>query len=230
MGERMGSEAPILRPPSGRSAADYLPSARSLDALRQASQGCRGCDLWERATQAVFGEGRRDAPLMLVGEQPGHEEDLSGHPFVGPSGRLLDEALSEAGIARGDAYVTNVVKHFKWEPRGKRRIHKKPTELEARACGPWLRTEIEVVRPIVLLCLGATAAQFLLGRGVSVTRQRGQWLDSALAPRVGVTIHPSAILRIERGQERRDALEAYVEDFRWVGRALAEVSAHLRHT
>jgi uracil-DNA glycosylase family 4 len=135
---------------------------------------------------------------------------------VGPSGRLLDDALEEAGIARRDAYVTNVVKHFKWEPRGKRRIHKKPTEMEARACGPWLQAEIEVVRPRVLLCLGATAAQALLGRGVSVTRQRGQWLDSPLAAHVGVTIHPSAILRIQHGEERRAAFDAYVDDFRRV--------------
>jgi len=163
---------------------------------------------------------------MLVGEQPGNEEDLSGHPFVGPSGRLLDEALEEAGIARRDAYVTNVVKHFKWEPRGKRRIHKKPTDMEARACGPWLRAEIEVVQPRVLVCLGATAAQALLGRGVSVTRQRGQWLDSPLAAHVGVTIHPSAILRITDGEERRAAFDAYVDDFRWVR---DEIDAHLRH-
>jgi DNA polymerase len=194
--------------------------------MRRASQGCRGCELWERATQAVFGEGRARAPLMLVGEQPGNEEDLSGYPFVGPSGRLLDEALEEAGIARRDAYVTNVVKHFKWEPRGKRRIHKKPTDMEARACGPWLRAEIEVVQPRVLVCLGATAAQALLGRGVSVTRQRGQWLDSPLAAQVGVTIHPSAILRITDGEERRAAFRDYVDDFRWVRDA---IEAHLRH-
>jgi DNA polymerase len=151
---------------------------------------------------------------MLVGEQPGNEEDLSGRPFVGPAGRLLDEALAEAGIARSDAYVTNVVKHFKWEPRGKRRIHKKPTEMEARACSPWLAAEIDAVRPRVLLCLGATAARQLLGRGVSVTRQRGQWIDSPLAPHVGVTLHPSALLRMADSEERREAFAAYVEDFK----------------
>jgi DNA polymerase len=162
---------------------------------------------------------------MLVGEQPGNEEDLSGHPFVGPSGRLLDDALVEAGIPRAEAYVTNVVKHFKWEPRGKRRIHKKPTDMEARACGPWLRAEIEVVQPQVLLCLGATAARSLLGGAVSVTRQRGQWIDSPLAPHVGVTIHPSAILRIQDRDERRAAFEGYVDDFRWVRRALDEAGS-----
>jgi DNA polymerase len=157
---------------------------------------------------------------MLVGEQPGNDEDLSGHPFVGPSGRLLDDALEEAGIARRDAYVTNVVKHFKWEPRGKHRIHKKPTDMEARACGPWLRAEIEVVQPRAIVCLGATATQALLGRGVSVTRQRRQWLDSPLVARVGVTIHPSAILRIQDAEERRGAFRDYVDDFRWVRDAL----------
>jgi DNA polymerase len=205
---------------NGRSAADFLPSERSLDSLREAAKGCRGCDLWKLGTQTVFGEGITRAPLMLVGEQPGDEEDRSGRPFVGPAGRLLDKALAEAGIERREAYVTNVVKHFKWEPRGKRRIHKKPTEMEARACSPWLAAEIDTVRPRVLVCLGATSAQQLLGCGVSVTRQRGEWIDSPLAPYVGVTLHPSALLRIKDSRERSEAFAAYVEDFKWVSAAL----------
>ena len=176
------------------------------------------------ATQTVFGEGLRRARLMLVGEQPGDEEDERGRPFVGPSGRLLDRVLESAGIERSDAYVTNVVKHFKWEPRGGRRLHKKPTAAEIGACLPWLEVEIEVVRPEVLLCLGATAARTLLGSGFSVMRQRGAWLDSELASRVMATIHPSAILRLRDSEEREAAVSRYVEEFRGVADALKGAS------
>ena len=156
------------------SAADFLPARRTLDSLRAAAAGCRGCELWKRATQTVFGEGRPDARVVLVGEQPGHEEDLEGRPFVGPAGRLLDRALEAAGIARDDVYVTNVVKHFKWDPRGKRRIHAKPNRADIAACLPWLHAELDVVSPDVVVCLGSTAAQALLGPGFRVTKQRGQ--------------------------------------------------------
>src|SRR5215472_2802736 len=163
--------------------------------VREAAAGCQACDLWEGATQTVFGEGATTARVMLVGEQPGNEEDLAGRPFVGPAGRLLGKALDEAGISRDDAYVTNVVKHFKWEPRGKRRIHVKPNAVEIAACRPWLESELEIVRPKVLICLGATAAQALLGRQFRVTQKRGKLVESLLAPHVLATVHPSSILR-----------------------------------
>ena len=201
-------------------AADYLPSRRSLAALREAARECRACPLWRTGTQTVFGEGRKAARLLLVGEQPGDKEDLEGRPFVGPAGRLLDEALEEAGIDRGDAYVTNAVKHFKWEPRGKRRIHQKPNAAEIAACRPWLEAEIAVVKPRVLVCLGATAAQALLGRGVRVTRDRGRPLESELVPVAFATVHPSSILRApdERSRQRERAL--FVDDLRVAAAAL----------
>jgi DNA polymerase len=202
------------------SAEDFLPAQRTLVALRAAAAACRGCDLWKRGTQTVFGEGRREARVMLVGEQPGHEEDLTGHPFVGPAGRLLDRALQAAGIARGDAYVTNVVKHFKWEPAGKRRIHARPNRMETAACLPWLRAELEVVKPEALVCLGATAAQALLGPRFRVTRQRGQWVRSPWAPRVLATVHPSSILRAPDDAARERELEAFVADLAVVRTAL----------
>ncbi len=186
-------------------AAEYLPGRLSLTSLREAAAGCQACPLWRSATQTVFGEGAARSELMLVGEQPGDREDREGHPFVGPAGRLLDEALEEAGIDRTRAYVTNVVKHFKWQARGKRRIHAKPAWAEISACRPWLDAEITVVKPDVLVCLGATAAQALLGRTFRVTRERGKPVDSDLAPHVLATIHPSAILRADaetRGAER----------------------------
>jgi DNA polymerase len=185
-------------------AARYLPERPSLPALRDAVQGCRGCHLYEHATQAVFGEGRRGAAVMLVGEQPGDQEDLAGRPFVGPAGQLLDRAMAEAGIDRDEAYVTNVVKHFKWEARGKRRIHQKPNWAEMTACRPWLEAELAAVRPRVLVCLGATAAQALLGRQFRVTRQRGELVDSELAGKVFATIHPSAILRADPSARERE--------------------------
>ena len=168
---------------------------KSLEKLGAAAAGCRACPLWKRGTQTVFGEGPRQAALMFVGEQPGNAEDLQGRPFVGPAGQLLDRALTEAGIDRGEVYVTNVVKHFKWEPRGKKRIHKKPNSREIAACRPWLDAELALVKPKVLVCLGASAAQALLGREFRVSRQRGEMVASSLAPHVTATIHPSSILR-----------------------------------
>ena len=203
-----------------KSAAAYVPESPTLPRLEKAAAGCRGCHLWERATQTVFGEGSRSAPLMLVGEQPGDQEDLAGKPFVGPAGKLLDRALEEAGIDRTAAYVTNVVKHFKWEARGKRRIHAKPSWSEMVACRPWLDAEIAVVEPRVLVCLGATAAQAVIGRDFRVSRQRGELVDSALAPYVTATIHPSAILRQQDDASRKAELEAFVADLRKVAALL----------
>src|SRR5690348_5690779 len=181
--------------PSPVSAAAYLPPRLNLTQLREAVQGCRGCDLYRNATQAVFGEGARRAEVMLVGEQPGDKEDLAGHPFVGPAGQLLDRALEEAGIDRAQTYVTNAVKHFKWQARGKRRIHQKPSWSESVACHPWLEAELDVVEPRVVVCLGATAAQSLLGKDFRVTQHRGELLDSDLAEHMTATVHPSSILR-----------------------------------
>jgi DNA polymerase len=203
------------------SAAAYVPATPTLPKLRKAAEGCRGCHLWERATQTVFGEGKPAAPLMLVGEQPGDQEDLAGKPFVGPAGKLLDRALEEAGIDRSATYLTNVVKHFKWEGRGKRRIHAKPAWSEMTACRPWLDAEIAVVEPRVLVCLGATAAQALLGRDFRVSRQRGELVESPLAPYVTATIHPSSILRQRDEESRHAELEAFVADLRKVAGLLA---------
>ena len=183
----------------------------TLPTLREAAADCRACPLWKVGTQTVFGEGPEDAELMLVGEQPGDREDREGRPFVGPAGRLLDEALAEAGIDRSRAYLTNAVKHFKWRASGKRRIHAKPNWSEIAACRPWLDSELEVVRPDVLVCLGATAAQALLGRTFRVTKQRGQPVESDLAPHVLATIHPSAILRGDP-ESRKSELAAFVKD------------------
>jgi uracil-DNA glycosylase family protein len=202
------------------SATDFMPARRTLPALRAAAGSCRGCDLWKRATQTVFGEGTADARVLLIGEQPGHDEDLAGHPFVGPAGRLLNRALVAAGIARADVYVTNVVKHFKWEPRGKRRIHAKPSPSEIGACLPWLRAELDLVRPEVVVCLGATAAQALLGSGFRVTRQRGEWVESGWAPRVLATVHPSSILRAPDDAARRREFDGLVADLAVVRAAL----------
>jgi DNA polymerase len=178
-----------------RSAAEFLPARTTPATLAGAAKDCRGCDLYRDATQTVFGEGSPGAELMLVGEQPGDREDREGRPFVGPAGRVLDTALEEAGIDRADVYLTNVVKHFKFEPRGKRRIHRKPDLAEQLACRPWLEAELDVVGPDVVVLLGATAAQAMLGRGFRVTRQRGTWVEASFAPRVTATVHPSSILR-----------------------------------
>jgi uracil-DNA glycosylase family protein len=192
----------------------------TLKILREQAKSCRACPLWREATQTVFGEGPSRVALMLVGEQPGDVEDVSGHPFVGPAGRLLDQALSAAGIDRRRVYLTNVVKHFKFEPRGKRRLHKKPRASEVEACRPWLDSELAVVRPRLVVCLGATAAQALLGRGFKVTEHRGQKLSSPLAPNVMATVHPSSILRERDPDERRAAFARFVSDLRVAVRAL----------
>ena len=199
---------------SETSAADFVPERKSLKAFRDAASDCKGCDLWERGTQTVFGEGGRRAEVVFVGEQPGNEEDLSGHPFVGPAGRLLNDALVEAGIDRTKTYVTNVVKHFKWEPRGKRRIHKKPNAREITACRPWLEAEISLVKPKVIVCLGATAAQALLGPQFKVTRQRGQFIESTLALYIMATVHPSSILRAPDDETRHIEKRLFINDLK----------------
>jgi DNA polymerase len=201
-------------------AADFLPARRTLPQLRKAAAGCRGCGLWRIGTQTVFGEGAARARIMLVGEQPGDREDLAGRPFVGPAGRLLDEALEQAGIDRDEAYVTNAVKHFKWEPKGKRRIHAKPSAREVAACRPWLDAELAAVRPAVLVLLGATAAQALLGRQFRVSRERGHLLDPPYGVPTLATIHPSAILRARTDEDRHAELAALVEDLRVAAAAL----------
>ena len=198
---------------------ELIPANPDLEQLRDIAQSCTGCELYKSGTQTVFGEGAREATVMLVGEQPGDQEDKQGHPFVGPAGRVLDTALDEAGIDRTDVYITNVVKHFKWMARGKRRIHKKPNLSEIRACRPWLESEIDVVRPLAIVCLGATAAQALLGPQFRVTKQRGDFVESPLAPLVMATIHPSAILRADEAD--RDAERAaFVADLSGIARAL----------
>lgn len=195
-------------------AAALIPANPTLEKVRKAAAGCRACDLWKTGTQTVFGEGKKNAKVMFVGEIPGDKEDLAGHPFVGPAGQLLDRALEAAGIDRKDAYVTNAVKHFKWEPaeRGKRRIHKKPRAFEIKACRPWLDAELSLVKPQVLVCLGATAAQSLLGKDFSVSRSRGRFVKSELAPHVMATVHPSALLRLPEGADRHAEMEHFVRD------------------
>ena len=200
------------------SAADLVPAHPTLAALHKAAADCRACPLWEHATQTVFGAGSRSSAAMFVGEQPGDREDREGRPFVGPAGRVFDEALELAGIDRRTVYVTNAVKHFKWEPRGKRRIHVKPSWSELAACRLWLDAELAVVRPRVLVCLGATAAQSLLGRRFRVTRERGAWIESDLADRITATIHPSAILRA--GDERDKEMAAFIADLKLVASVL----------
>jgi len=201
------------------SAADFLPERRTLTALREAAAGCRGCHLWQVGTQTVFGEGPAGAEAVFVGEQPGDVEDREGRPFVGPAGRLFDEALAEAGIERSRTYVTNAVKHFKWQARGKRRIHQKPNWAEMTACRPWLEAELSVVKPRVLVLLGATAAQTLLGRQFRVTQWRGKLVDSDLAEFVTATVHPSSILRGEPS-EREQNFGAFVRDLEVVAKLL----------
>jgi len=188
--------------------------------VRDAASECRACHLYKRGTQTVFGEGPSKAAVMLVGEQPGDAEDLAGHPFVGPAGKLLDRALADAGIDRRLVYVTNVVKHFKWEPRGKRRIHKKPNAGEIAACRPWLDTEIALVKPRAIVCLGATAAQALLGRGFKVTVHRGEFIPSPLAPLVLATVHPSSILRAPDDESRHREMKQFTDDLKAVAKAL----------
>jgi DNA polymerase len=207
---------------SPHGAADFLPAKPSLPAARAAAADCRGCGLYRRATQTVFGEGSREAETMMIGETPGDREDVVGRPFVGPAGQLLDRALAAAGIERKTVYVTNVVKHFKWEPRGKRRLHKRPMPAEIGACLPWLHLEIELVRPKVIVCLGATAGQALFGRSFSVTRERGRFLASRFAPFTLATLHPSALLRIREQDARHAAFEGFVADLALANTALRE--------
>src|SRR5579864_1640591 len=196
------------------SAKLLLPLHPTIPALQKAAKDCRACDLWQRGTQTVFGEGAPHAKVILVGEQPGDKEDLEGKPFVGPAGGLLDKALLEAGIDRKKVYVTNAVKHFKWEPRGKRRIHKKPSAGEIAACRPWLDAEIAVLKPKVIVCLGATAAQALLGSAFRVTERRGEFVDSPLASYVMATVHPSSILRAPDEKTRHEEEKKFVEDLK----------------
>jgi DNA polymerase len=208
-------------PQPGEPVSQLLPARPTLASVREIAAGCKACDLYKRGTQTVFCEGPRTADLMLVGEQPGDAEDLEGLPFVGPAGRLLDKALAEAGIDRKRVYVTNVVKHFKWEPRGKRRIHAKPNAAEIGACRPWLEVEIALVRPRVLVCLGATAAQALLGRSFKVSRQRGELITSPLAPVVTATVHPSSILRAP-DETRREEMRRFVHDLKKIAPELED--------
>ena len=203
------------------SAAELLPARLTLPRLREAASGCTACPLYRNATQTVFGEGPKGADVVLVGEQPGDQEDRRGHPFVGPAGRLLHEAIHEAGLSPDRIYETNVVKHFKWKPQGKRRIHQKPNASEIAACRPWLDAELDVVSPAALVCLGSTAAQALLGRGFKVTEQRGRLLDSELAPVVVATVHPSSVLRSRDDASRRAARRDFVADLAVVARAIA---------
>ena len=207
---------------SEHSAAEFLPDKLTLPALRDAAADCKGCDLWKRGTQTVFGEGTRRAEVLFVGEQPGNEEDLTGKPFVGPAGRLFDDALQEAGIDRSQTYVTNVVKHFKWEPRGKRRIHKKPNAHEVNACRPWLEAEISLVKPKIIVCLGATAAQALLGAKFRVSKQRGRFIESTLAPYIMATVHPSSILRAPDDATRHAEKRQFIDDLKRVARVLSK--------
>jgi uracil-DNA glycosylase family protein len=199
---------------------DLIPPRPTLPALKNAAADCRACDLWKKGTQTVFGEGSRRVNVMFVGEQPGNEEDLTGRPFVGPAGRLFDNALAEAGIDRKQTYVTNVVKHFKWEPRGKRRIHKKPNAVEIAACRPWLESEIAVIKPDVLVALGATAAQSLLGPQFRVTKQRGEFIASTLAPYVMATVHPSSILRAPDDETRELETRLFIDDLKKLAKVI----------
>ena len=208
------------RKSSAGSASNFFPDKLSLPSLRAAAADCQACDLWKRGTQTVFGAGPSRAVVMFVGEQPGNEEDLKGKPFVGPAGRLFADALAQAGIDRSQTYVTNVVKHFKWEPRGKRRIHKKPNAEEISACRPWLEAEIRVVKPNVIVALGATAAQALLGSKFRVTKQRGEFLESTLAPYVMATVHPASILRAPDDETRRLEQRRFVQDLKKLARVL----------
>ena len=208
---------------SGFSAVPFLPVRISMNSLREAAQECRGCPLFENATQTVFGRGPRSASILFVGEQPGNDEDLHGEPFVGPAGRLLQEALAGSAIEQSDIYVTNVVKHFKWTPRGKLRIHKKPTAREVSACLPWLQKEIELIKPKILVCLGATAAQALLGRDFRVSIRRGQVISTTLAPHAVATVHPSSILRQQTQEDRHREMERFVADLKVVTKLLSTI-------
>jgi uracil-DNA glycosylase family protein len=202
------------------SAASFVPPHPTIGKLQEAAKECRACPLWKTGTQTVFGEGSRHAKVIFVGEQPGNDEDLAGKPFVGPAGKLLDKALVAAGIDRSEVYVTNAVKHFKWEPKGKRRIHKKPSAREIAACRPWLEAELEVLQPRVLVCLGATAAQALLGKEFRVTKHRGEFVESSLARHVVATVHPSSILRAPDDEARHSEMERFIDDLKKVAKVI----------
>lgn len=208
-----------------RTAAPLIPPHPTVNRLRDAAAECKACDLWRTGTQTVFGEGKQSSLIMLIGEQPGDKEDLAGRPFVGPAGALLDKSLEEAGIDRGKVYVTNVVKHFKWEPRGKRRIHKKPNAVEITACRPWLEAEIRVIQPRAIICLGSTAAQAVISPKFRVSVQRGQFVDSPLAEYVTATVHPSSILRAPSDEARRSERARFVDDLKKIKAALGEIAA-----
>ena len=222
------------KPPGGE---PFVPVQRTLPVLRAAVQECRGCDLYRNATQAVFGEldtpaakHSAHAAILMIGEQPGDREDVEGRPFVGPAGKLLDRCLDEAGIDRREVYVTNAVKHFKWEPRGKRRLHKKPSQREIEACRPWLQAEIDLVQPQLIVCLGATAAQGLLGSSFKVTKARGVLVRRDRLPPLMATVHPSSILRAQSEEDRRRETESFIADLRKARQHLAKMSAsHARH-
>ena len=201
-------------------AAPLIPPRSTIAKLQEAARGCRACPLWKTGKQTVFGEGSRHAKVVFIGEQPGNDEDLAGKPFVGPAGKLLDKALGEAGIDRGEVYVTNVVKHFKWEPKGKRRIHKKPNAREIAACRPWLDAELDLLKPKIVVCLGATAAQALLGRDFKVTRQRGKIIETSFSKRTVATVHPSSILRAPDEQTRHEAYAQFVADLRKIAKVI----------
>jgi uracil-DNA glycosylase family protein len=205
-------------------AAPLVPPRPTLSKLKIAAAGCKACDLWKTGTQTVFGEGKQNSAVLFIGEQPGSQEDLQGRPFVGPAGNLLNKALAEAGIERARVYLTNVVKHFKWEPRGKRRIHKKPNAAESNACRPWLEAEIEVVKPRVIVCLGSTAAQAVLGPKFRVSTQRATFVDSPLAPFVTATVHPSSILRAPTDDQRRAEMARFIADLRKIRKAIEKAS------
>lgn len=207
------------------SAAPFLPAKPTLPALQRAASSCTGCDLYKRATQTVFGEGAASAKILFIGEQPGDQEDRAGHPFVGPAGKILDRALADAGIARTEVYVTNAVKHFKWEPQGKRRKHKKPSAAEMAACRPWLEAEVQVVKPRVIVCLGVTAAQSVFGKMVRLNELRGKSWSTALGPNVFVTVHPSAILRHPEAVQREEEYRRFVEDLRRIRQFLKSQKA-----
>jgi len=215
----------IMTKRSCQTAAALIPHKPTLPALRAAATGCKACDLWKLGTQTVFGEGRSTARVIMVGEQPGDKEDLQGRPFVGPAGAMLDKALAAAGIQREDVYVTNIVKHFKWEPRGKRRIHKKPNSLEISACKPWLEAEINAVKPQIVVLLGATAAQGILGSQFRVTQHRGKWLSSDIAPGVMATVHPSSILRARDDESRHEEMSKFIADLKKVATAIRQHKA-----
>ena len=202
-------------------AAPLIPSRPTLKKLQVVAAGCQACHLWKIGTQTVFGEGKPSSTVMFVGEQPGDKEDLTGHPFVGPAGALLDRALTEAGIDRKTVYVTNVVKHFKWEPRGKRRIHKKPNAAEITACRPWLEAEVHVIKPRAIICLGSTAAQAVIGPKFRVSIQRAQVVPSDLAPFVTATVHPSSILRAPSDDARHEEMERFIDDLKKIWKALS---------